>query len=591
MVRRALAIAAVVLAAVPAAASAHATLKDTVPARGAKLKAPPEFVELRFSESVETQFGAVQVLNVKGEQVQLGDAEHPGGKGSVVRVKLKPGLPDGGYTATYRVISADSHPVSSGFVFTVGDAPAGTFSVDDALQGTAAGPVTTTALGVMRGLQYFAIALGFGAFLFLGFAWMPALRSVAGAGAAWGKADEAFGARLRALLLAAGAVGVLSAVGGIILQGATASGTSFWASANLEVAGDVLKTRFGTVWGVGLLAWATVLVLAATQTRPIALLRPASVGATGLALPSGLPPRLVALALPLGALAALPALGGHASVQSPKALLLPTNVVHVACMAAWLGGIAVLVLALRSATAALEPGDRTRLLAASVGRFSTLAGAAVAGLAVTGVIQSIVYLSAFGQLLDTAFGRAVAIKSILFLVICGVGYVNRNRLLPQLRAAAASGSTPGKAGVALRKILRLELALGIAVIGVTGALAGYPPSTAESAGPFSTDTPIGPEARLETTVDPASTGLNEMHVYLFDRSSGAQWDKTKELTVRASLPSRKIAPVEFDAVKSGPGHYTISGATFGVAGKWTVEVTARVSDFDQYTTRIEVPIE
>ena len=35
-------------------------------------------------------------------------------------VELAPGLPEGSYTATYRVVSADAHPVSGGFVFSVG---------------------------------------------------------------------------------------------------------------------------------------------------------------------------------------------------------------------------------------------------------------------------------------------------------------------------------------------------------------------------------------------------------------------------------------------------------------------------------------
>ena len=63
----------------------------------------------------------------------------------------------------------------------------------------------------------------------------------------------------------------------------------------------------------------------------------------------------MAPAVPLVALACLPALGGHAGVQSPVAVLLPANVLHVAAMSAWLGGIAMLVLTLRAATARLEP--------------------------------------------------------------------------------------------------------------------------------------------------------------------------------------------------------------------------------------------
>ena len=44
----------------------------------------------------------------------------------------------------------------------------------------------------------------------------------------------------------------------------------------------------------------------------------------------------IALAVPLGLLALLPSFGGHTSVQSPVAILLPANILHVLSMSAWL---------------------------------------------------------------------------------------------------------------------------------------------------------------------------------------------------------------------------------------------------------------
>ena len=134
----------------------------------------------------------------------------------------------------------------------------------------------------------------------------------------------------------------------LVLQGAVAAGSTVQEALDAGVIRDVLGTRFGVVWGLGIAAWALVAALAAAP-RLAPVLRPASVGATGLAMPGY--GRSVALAVPLAALAALPALGGHASVQSPVALLLPANVVHVLAMAAWFGGVVVLVFALRAATA------------------------------------------------------------------------------------------------------------------------------------------------------------------------------------------------------------------------------------------------
>jgi copper transport protein len=289
--------------------------------------------------------------------------------------------------------------------------------------------------------------------------------------------------------------------------------------------------------------------------------------------------------LPLGALCALPALGGHAGVQDPRWLMLPSNLIHVVSISAWVGGIAVLVLALRAATRRLEGADRMKLLAATVSRFSAIAGPAFALILASGVAQSLASIDAVDQLWTTAYGRAVLIKLVLFFTLVGFGFVNRNRLLPALR-----GASPGRAGVLLRRTLRMELAIAVVVLGVTGALATYLPADSVAAGPYATHATIG-AARLEVTVDPAQVGLNGVHLYLFDRKTGAQWDDAVEVTATAALPAKQIAAIPLELRKAGPGHYTAEGASLGVAGTWTFTVVARVSDFDQSETKFTVPIE
>ncbi len=581
MIRRALVLALLALAALPAAASAHATLMGTSPARGAQLKQAPGQVDFRFDESVEAAFGSLKVFDPQGNQVQAGDAFHPGGRGDRVAVKLKSGLKDGTYTATYRVISADGHPVSSGFVFSVGDAGPATKSVDALLAGGGTGRITNTAFGVVRAIQYGAIALGLGAFVFLLVCWLPGLRAVAGGDVAWQAASDAFAFRTQRIIVAACLAGLLSGMAALVLQGAVGEGSTFWTAAKPEVVNEVLGTRFGTAWGLASLAWALALGAMAIQ-RPLPRLQPASVGATGLALPS---PRMLALAVPLVALAFLPAMGGHTSVQSPVPLLLPANVLHVLSMSAWLGGIAVLVLALRGATSKLEPGDRGRLLIAVVARFSTLAGVAIAVLLASGVVQAIVEVRTFPHLLDTAFGRAVLIKIVVALGIVALGYVNRRRLLPALRRS----DTPGRAGVLLRRTLKTELALGAIAIAVTGALSTYAPSIAVSSGPYATSAVMGP-LRLEVTVDPAKVGPNQLHLYIFDRKTGAPFDETKEMRVTAALPEKGIAPIAMVPHVAGPGHFVVDGASLPVRGKWAMTVVDRVSDFDEYEARFAAPI-
>ena len=175
---RALLIALVALAIAAPAASAHATLEGTSPARGAAVKAEPTRVVFRFNEPVEGSFGAVRVFDARGTRVDDGHVAHPNGAGEKISVGLRSGLGKGAYTATYRVVSADGHPVSGGIVFDVGAAGAAPAqSVDDLLKGTQSGPQTAVAMGVAKAVGYFAIALALGGMIFLLAVWAPALRA------------------------------------------------------------------------------------------------------------------------------------------------------------------------------------------------------------------------------------------------------------------------------------------------------------------------------------------------------------------------------------------------------------------------------
>jgi copper transport protein len=593
--RRALALAGALLAVLlaPAAASAHATLESTSPARGAVVKTQPAQVVFGFSETVEGNFGAVRVFDSKGVRVDRGDAFHPGGVGSALGVHLKPGLPQGTYTATYRVVSADSHIVSSGVVFSVGKATVAGATVSQLLGGSKTGPVTQVAFAGARALQYAAIGAGVGLLAFLVLVWLPAIAAVAGAGPEWLAASEAFVMRLRRVLAIVALAGALSALAAVVLEAASAAGVSFWSALRPSILREVLGTKFGTLWTASAAAWFVIGGLAqarlggSSNTAPV--LRTASVGATGLALPAAGTRRLLPFVLPAAFVVMVPALAGHGTTQDPVAVMLPANVVHVASMALWVGGLAGLLLVLPAATRQLQGGDRTRLLSAALLRFSPLALGAVIVLLATGLVQSYVEIRHLDLVFDTPFGRAAFIKLCLLIALVALGALNRRSTLPRLAAAAAAGDPPGGAGHVIRRTLRAELALVAVVFAVTGALASYAPAIAQVSGPVEVTKTIGPE-QLQLTVDPATTGPNEMHLYLLDPKSGAQFNGVKQLTVRATQTDRGIGPLELRATRSGPGHYTVLGAPLTAPGTWRLDVTMRVSAFDEFTTTAEVPI-
>jgi copper transport protein len=460
-----------VAAATATPASAHATLEATTPEAGASLASAPAVVAMHFDEPVETALGAVRVYDARGRQVQDGGTFHPGGDASRLAVRLRAGLPKGGYTATFRVVSADSHAVSGGFGFAVGGAAAAG-SVAELLVGQGSGPVTSAAFAAVRALQYGAIALGLGVLSILMAAWLPALRALATPSAGWRDASDVFARRARGLLLGSAVVGAGAGWLALPLQAATAQGTSLWSA--LGDAPQVLSTRFGTVWALGILAWLAVLTVVTGNGAVVPVLRPATVGAEGVALP-GVGRWLGAAAVPLLALAFLPGLGGHAGVRQPVAVLLPVNVLHVLAAGAWIGGLAVLVLALPPAVRSLGGVERTQLRAGVVSRFSTLALAAVAVLLAGGILQSLLQLADVRGLVETPFGRAIALKIAVVVALLACGAVNRRRTIPALARAAAGGVPDDRASVALRRTLRIEIALGVAALAISGALAGYQP--------------------------------------------------------------------------------------------------------------------
>lgn len=576
----------------PGAASAHAVLLGSEPARGVTVPTAPAEVVLTFSEPVEAAFGALRVIGADGERVDDGRSGHPGGRKNELRVGLGSDVADGTYVATYRVISADSHPVSGAVVFSVGkagDAPANV----ESLLNAEAGPVTANALKAARGIAYAATVAVVGGLVFLLLVWSPAARAV-GLSAA---AVAAFGARLQFVFGIAVAAGALATAAGLGLQAAIASATTFWGALDTATLRELLDTNFGQAWGVRLVAFAALGIVvpllrpAVGAPLPREMSAPAAVHA-GAPAPSpgtGRAAGLTIAALACVALIVTPALAGHARATAPVGLNVAVDAVHLAAISAWIGGLVMLLFAVPAATRAIAEGERTRLLAAVLQRFSPLALGCVALAVATGAFMSVVHLTAVAELVDSDWGRLVLVKIVVLGGLIVLGAVNQRRIMPRLRALAAGGDAPGGAGRFLRATLRAEIALAVVVLGVTAVLVGIsPPAAGAGSGPVSIEERVGP-LQLQATVDPGTAGVNEVHIYLL-RSDGQPFVGTKELRMSAALPAEGIGPIGLEPRRAGPGHYIVESLPLTPAGDWVLAVAVRVSEFDQYDTRLDVPV-
>jgi copper transport protein len=576
-------------------AFAHAQLLGTSPESGLTVPTQPREVIFKFNQSVGGTLGAVRVYNAKGDEVDNLDVSHPEGQEHWMGVGLKPGLPDGTYTATYRVISADTHIVYGGLVFNVGHAGTSptTVTVAGLIGRNRSGKVTEVAFGVVRGLDYLSIALMLGGLAFLIVAWLPGFAAVAGPEREWPAAARIFARRIKWLLIVAVILGVLVSVLGILLQGASAAGVSLWTSLKGSILENTLESRFGKVWGLRAIDWLALgaLLAAGTALARRSERRASADVAEHNAVALATPPRwlLALIGVCAAYLAATPALSGHASIQSPTLIFFPSDVLHVLAASVWVGGLACLLLALPAATKQLAGPNRSRLLLATLARFSPMALTAVIVIAVSGVVQAYIDVRTLSALFHSTYGVLIIAKIILLLSLISLGWVNRARVIPALKLIAGADQPPGATGVLARRTMRGELALMLCVFGVTAALISYAPPIDAASGPFSTNTTLGP-AELEMTLEPAEVGLNSAHLYLINANTGTQFTATKELVATASLPSKGIGPLPLRVTPAGPGHYILSSIVLSPGGSWQIKLTDRVSEFESFTRTVKVHI-
>ncbi|TFD08623.1 copper resistance protein CopC [Cryobacterium sp. TMT1-21] len=101
------------------AATAHDQVQSTVPADGERLDVAPSTVTIRFTDEI-LEIGAI-VLVVDSEDRNWAEGEMRL-DGPEATQALAAGMKDGAYQVRWRVVSADGHPVSGAFAFSIGTA-------------------------------------------------------------------------------------------------------------------------------------------------------------------------------------------------------------------------------------------------------------------------------------------------------------------------------------------------------------------------------------------------------------------------------------------------------------------------------------
>lgn len=411
----------VLLLGTAAPASAHAALTGSSPAAGSVVEHAPERVTLTFSEGVSMSDGSIRVLGPHGKHAETGHVRDLSAGGTAREgVGLRDGLPDGTYTVSWEAVSADSHPVSGAFTFSVG-APSAT-SVD-LPEEEAGGGVVGVLYDVGRYAAYAGFLLLVGGAVFLLACWPG-------------------GARVRAVRRVVGGGWVtLAAATFVMLLLRPAYATSGGLSDVLDLTG--LRHAVGSKAGTALVARLLLLAVAAVFLT-VLFGRYGRDGGGDDGDGDGAR-RDVRLGLALGGpvvaagLAATWALSEHASTGIQTGVAMPVDIVHLLAVASWLGGLAALLAALRAAGDGATPPDR------AVRRFSRLAFGSVVVVVATGTYQSWRQLGSWSALTDTTYGRLLLAKIALVAVLVALGAGSR-RWTARLATAPGTQNRTAPAG-------------------------------------------------------------------------------------------------------------------------------------------------
>jgi copper transport protein len=562
----AVALAFAILVVLAAPASAHAQLVSTTPSAGAVLDRAPSVAKVRFNEGIQVKPDGLQLHDASGARLDTGEVRHVDG-GKEIDLPLGD-LDDGGYVLTWRIVSADGHPVSGGVTWRIGQASqAVDQSMFESLLNAQGGDATLHVVAdVVRGLLFLSLLVLIGGLLFVLVVW-PA-----------GADDH----RLRPTVRAAAAVAAVTTALGMGMEGADVAGLGLSHALSVGTALDTLDGSYGTAAVVRLVLLAVLAGLAAVAT-PERVRRTSWRGAV-----------LVASA---GTLLTL-SLSGHARTGRWVALALPLDLVHLGAAALWIGGLLVLTLV-------VLPQDEEGSTAPLVARFSRVAFAAVVAIVATGVVQGYRQLGSIDAVRTTGYGRLLVIKTVVVALV--VLFAARSRTL--VRAQVEDRVLVGPAGDeveddeddeddewivepadvrrALRRSVAAEALLAVAVLAVTSLLVAADPGRTISVEGFSAARVVQGTV-IEAVAAPARTGPVDFHVYVSDPTIGLTTQLSATATL--SLPEKGIHSVQVPLRPAGRGHWSAYDVDIPIKGSWRYEIQVAVGDFDSRRALFSIPI-
>jgi copper transport protein len=508
------------------AALAHASLIRSEPADRAVTALPPSMLTLEFNEPVSPL--VLRLVKPSGDTTELEDVV---ADNATLRIRLPEGLTPGTHLVSWRVISADSHPVGSALTFSIGQPSAQPAAPGFSSDRRVPWAVWTAKLGL-----YIGLILGVGGAFY----------------AAW-IAVEPLSPGTGKIVVAALACGAAAAAVSIGLQGVD----------GLSLPLSDLKQPH--VWAVGLATSSGLAATIAAGAMIVALAALRSSPERGRWLSS----------LALAGVGATLAASGHASSAEPQALTRPAVFLHGIAVAFWIGALLPLAAAIRA------PKRRE----AELPRFSRAIPIAVVVLVVSGTVLAVVQLRRFDALWTTDYGLVLCGKLAAVLMLLALAAVNRYALTPSV--VEGDGVAAGR----LARSIRTELLVALAALALVATWRFTPPpraliAAAEAAVRVHIHTD---RAMADVEIEPAHANTRRITVTVLDGQFGPL--PAKEVTLFLANSEAGIEPLRLPATHVEGATWRVENVSVPAVNHWQVRVEILISDFEKVTLedRIDLP--
>lgn len=523
--------------------TAHGYIVRAIPEDRAVLERAPVRVQYWFSEALEREFSAITVRNTNGEVIAEGGVDE--NDLTLLAVRLPTNLPDGTYLSELKIaFSSDGHLIYETRAFFVGVA------ASDVGSGSSDLPVPLEV--VWRAILLSSSTLLLGVFVLYSLTLVPA----------WGNPQYAAGLlpprvmdRLNKIVI----VGLIGAFIGNILALLQQSMVFFNTDIG-RVLGDGLwnivriGTRFGDMWNARM-AFLVLVALMFAASLYYRKEQPSFVRAFWTA-------NIWVMALVFGTFSASSHAAGSLTVAW---LAVISDWLHGLASGFWAGGVAALALVLPVALQPLSGETQRRAMLTVLNRFTLLATGGVIIVIGTGIYNALNWVTEPAHL-TTTYSAALILKSILVVLLVGVGALHHIALRPQQYARFSGLINRAQAYL---PTLKLEAVLVFAVLIAVGGLASTPVPTPDLAGqtaPPPSETQVIGDYTVTTSITPGGPGVNTYDVVIVDAND--QPVDNANLILRMNDPALDWRGSWHIMEPIGDGLYASAGDEISTTGNW-----------------------